>query len=97
MSCLKMLMFPQICDPDQKILNVNAHYPGARNDYFIWQNCTARTAMERAHANGERGTWLIGEWYFAVHHVPKLIVKNYLVLMSVSQFQVMMDTLLNHG
>lgn len=51
-----------ICDPDLKILNVNARYPGARNDYFVWCNSAACRAMERAYDRGERGTWLIGEF-----------------------------------
>lgn len=55
----------QICDPDFKLLNVNARYPGARNDYFIWQNSAAFEAMRRAYDNRhERETWLIGDKIF---------------------------------
>lgn len=50
----------QICDPDLKILNVNARYPGARHDAYIWTNCSARRVMERQYERGERKTWLIG-------------------------------------
>ncbi|XP_034248556.1 putative nuclease HARBI1 [Thrips palmi] len=50
-----------ICDPDFKLLNVNARYPGARNDYFIWSNSAAQRAMRRLYQNGERETWLIGD------------------------------------
>lgn len=50
----------QICDPDLKILNINARYPGARHDAYIWANCAARRVMERQYMQGERKTWLIG-------------------------------------
>lgn len=50
----------QICDPDLKILNVNARYPGARNDYFIWKNSSVHQALKRSYSEGERNTWLIG-------------------------------------
>ncbi|KYN09112.1 Putative nuclease HARBI1 [Trachymyrmex cornetzi] len=50
-----------ICDPDLKILNVNARYPGARHDAYIWSNSPIRRIMERRFRNGERNTWLIGD------------------------------------
>ncbi|XP_032690439.1 putative nuclease HARBI1 isoform X1 [Odontomachus brunneus] len=50
-----------ICDPDLKILNVNARYPGARHDAYIWSNSPVRRIMERKFNNGERNTWLIGD------------------------------------
>ncbi|XP_028050284.1 putative nuclease HARBI1 [Monomorium pharaonis] len=50
-----------ICDPDLKILNVNARYPGARHDAYIWSNSPVRRIMERKFNNGKRNTWLIGD------------------------------------
>jgi len=50
-----------ICDPELKILNVNARYPGARHDAYIWSNSPVRRIMERRYNNGERNTWLIGD------------------------------------
>ncbi|XP_030762947.1 putative nuclease HARBI1 [Sitophilus oryzae] len=51
-----------ICDPELIILNINARYPGARNDAFIWASSTAKRVMERNYNRGERNTWLIGMW-----------------------------------
>ncbi|XP_012215802.2 putative nuclease HARBI1 [Linepithema humile] len=50
-----------ICDPNLKILNVNARYPGARHDAYIWNASAARRVMERAYNRGERQTYLIGD------------------------------------
>lgn len=50
-----------ICDPDLKILNINARYPGARHDAYIWSNSPVRRVMERRYNNEERNTWLIGD------------------------------------
>ncbi|XP_071580476.1 putative nuclease HARBI1 [Temnothorax nylanderi] len=50
-----------ICDPNLKILNVNARYPGARHDAYIWSASAARRVMERAYNRGERRTYLIGD------------------------------------
>lgn len=44
-----------------KILNINARYPGARNDAFIWSASPIRRAMEYHYNRGERRTWLIGK------------------------------------
>jgi hypothetical protein len=50
-----------------KILNVNARYPGARNDYYIWSNSAAKQVMERNYTeHGERSTWIIGKKLFCV-------------------------------
>ncbi|XP_015593759.1 putative nuclease HARBI1 [Cephus cinctus] len=51
----------QICDPNLKILNVNARYPGARHDAYIWSASAARSVMERAYQRGDRKTFLIGD------------------------------------
>lgn len=59
-----MIFYLQICDPDLKILNINARYPGARHDAYIWANCSARRVMERQYEQGERKTWLIGNTIF---------------------------------
>lgn len=53
--------FFQICDPDYKILNINARFPGARHDAYIWSNSPVRRCMERNFERGERHTWLIGK------------------------------------
>lgn len=51
----------QIVDPSLKILNINARYPGARNDAYIWSSLPIRRAMEFQYNRGERRTWLIGK------------------------------------
>lgn len=50
-----------IVDPDTKILNINARWPGARNDAYIWSTSPVRRAMEYHYNQGERRTWLIGD------------------------------------
>lgn len=50
-----------------KILNINARYPGARNDSYIWSMSPVRRAMEYHYNNDERQTWLIGKYiYFKI-------------------------------
>ncbi|XP_046468084.1 putative nuclease HARBI1 [Neodiprion pinetum] len=49
-----------ICDPNLTILNINARYPGARNDTYIWNTSSVRRIMEREYNRGER-TFLIGD------------------------------------
>lgn len=51
----------QIVDPDMKILNINARYPGARNDAYIWSAFAIRRVMEYNYNHGERRTYLIGK------------------------------------
>lgn len=50
----------QVVSPKLKILNINARYPGARNDSYIWSTSPIRRAMEYHYNCGERHTWLIG-------------------------------------
>lgn len=50
-----------VVDPDLLVLNINARYPGARNDAYIWNNSPIRRAMEYLYNRGERKTWLIGD------------------------------------
>ncbi|XP_039305707.1 putative nuclease HARBI1 [Solenopsis invicta] len=50
-----------IVDSDMKLLNINARYPGARNDAYIWSTSPIRRAMEFHYNRGERKTWLIGD------------------------------------
>ncbi|XP_039303333.1 putative nuclease HARBI1 [Solenopsis invicta] len=50
-----------IVDPDLKILNINARYPGARNDAYIWNSSPIRNVMEYFYNHGERRTYLIGD------------------------------------
>ncbi|XP_071652534.1 putative nuclease HARBI1 isoform X1 [Temnothorax longispinosus] len=50
-----------IVDPDLKVLNINARYPGARNDAYIWNTSAIKRAMEFHYNRGERRTCLIGD------------------------------------
>ncbi|XP_026828245.1 putative nuclease HARBI1 [Ooceraea biroi] len=50
-----------IVDPNLKIVNINARYPGARNDAFIWNVSPIRRVMEYFYNNGVRRTYLIGD------------------------------------
>ncbi|XP_071580831.1 putative nuclease HARBI1 [Temnothorax nylanderi] len=50
-----------IVDSDLKILNINARYPGARNDAYIWGASAIRNVMEYSYNHGERRTYLIGD------------------------------------
>jgi len=40
---------------------VNARFPGARHDAYIWSTSAARAVMERAYHRGERRTY--SHWY----------------------------------
>ncbi|XP_025152738.1 putative nuclease HARBI1 [Harpegnathos saltator] len=57
----RLMLIIEICDPELKILNVNARYPGTRHDAYIWSNSPIHRIMERRFNNGERNTWLIGD------------------------------------
>ncbi|CAD7001648.1 unnamed protein product [Ceratitis capitata] len=50
-----------ICDPYLKILAVNAKYPGARHDSFIWSSSTVRRVMQRSFESGNHNMFLIGD------------------------------------
>ncbi|XP_067645898.1 putative nuclease HARBI1 [Eurosta solidaginis] len=50
-----------ICDPNLKILNVNAKFPGARHDAFIWSSSAVRRVKQRNFENGSRNMFLIGD------------------------------------
>ncbi|GBP09729.1 Putative nuclease HARBI1 [Eumeta japonica] len=49
-----------ICDPNLKILNVNAKYPGARHDSYIWSCSAVRRVLQRSYENGNH-IFLIGD------------------------------------
>ncbi|XP_046383560.1 putative nuclease HARBI1 [Ischnura elegans] len=49
-----------VVDPTLKVLNINARYPGARNDAYIWSVSPIRQVMEQNYGAGERHLWLIG-------------------------------------
>ncbi|XP_017469829.1 PREDICTED: putative nuclease HARBI1 [Rhagoletis zephyria] len=49
-----------ICDPNLKILNVNARFPGARHDSYIWSSSAIRRVMQRSYENGNH-MFLIGD------------------------------------
>ncbi|EZA51536.1 Putative nuclease HARBI1 [Ooceraea biroi] len=53
--------YTEIVDPDMKILNINARYPGARNDAYIWSVSPIRRVMEHWYNQGERKIYLIGD------------------------------------
>ncbi|XP_060846562.1 putative nuclease HARBI1 [Rhopalosiphum padi] len=52
-----------------QVLNINARYPGARNDSYIWSMSPVRRGMEYHYNNGERQTWLI-ELAFSIDKNP---------------------------
>nr|CAI5837281.1 unnamed protein product [Callosobruchus analis] len=63
-----------ICDYDLKILNVNAQYPGATHDSFIWSQSAVKQHLEAAY---NEGMWLIGDsgyplqpWLMTPFHNP---------------------------
>ncbi|XP_071570182.1 putative nuclease HARBI1 [Temnothorax nylanderi] len=77
-----------IVDPDMKILNINARYPGARNDAYIWSASPIRRVMEHWYNHGEKRTYLIGDagyplepWLMTpLAHYPQwssTIIRNY--------------------
>ncbi|KAJ8913074.1 hypothetical protein NQ315_006575 [Exocentrus adspersus] len=50
-----------ICDYDLKIFNVNAQYPGATHDSFVWRNSFVRRYMERVYNEVDHNSWLLGD------------------------------------
>ncbi|XP_031348432.1 putative nuclease HARBI1 [Photinus pyralis] len=51
-----------ICDAELKILSINANYPGSNHDSFIWRQSRIRHfLLQQYHANGLRGSWLLGD------------------------------------
>ena len=46
-----------VCDPDMKITNIVAKWPGSTHDSFIWCSSGLYTVFERNDING----WLLGE------------------------------------
>ncbi|CAI6353897.1 unnamed protein product [Macrosiphum euphorbiae] len=52
-----------VVDPELKILNINARFPGARNDSYIWSVSPIRRAMEFHYNGGDAGyplePWLL--------------------------------------
>ncbi|XP_053968004.1 putative nuclease HARBI1 isoform X2 [Anastrepha ludens] len=51
----------KICDPTLKILNVNAKFPGARHDSYIWSSSAVRMVMQRNFEIGNHNLFLIGD------------------------------------
>lgn len=49
-----------ICDPDLKILNINANFGGSTHDSFIWRNSDVNVYLNDLRLQ-ERNTWLIGD------------------------------------
>ncbi|XP_067625334.1 putative nuclease HARBI1 [Eurosta solidaginis] len=50
-----------ICDPHLRILNVNAKFPGARHDSFIWTSSAVHRVLQRSYETGNLNTFLIGD------------------------------------
>ncbi|KAJ8913896.1 hypothetical protein NQ315_005693 [Exocentrus adspersus] len=50
-----------ICDYNLKILNINAQFPGATHDSFIWRNSAVKQHLEAEYNRGNRNSWLLGD------------------------------------
>lgn len=51
-----------ICKQNLEILNVNANFPGATHDSFIWSNSAINVFMRNNYYNnGDVNTWLLGD------------------------------------
>jgi hypothetical protein len=55
-----------ICDPNLKILNVVANYPGNTHDSFIWNNSQVQELLRQIHREGHRDYYLIGDSGYAL-------------------------------
>ncbi|XP_054708369.1 putative nuclease HARBI1 [Uloborus diversus] len=49
-----------VCDAKLRILNVNAKFPGASHDSFIWRNCSLKRKL-RDVVETDTNAWLIGD------------------------------------
>ncbi|XP_012154648.1 putative nuclease HARBI1 [Ceratitis capitata] len=58
-----------ICDPYLKILAVNAKYPGARYDSFIWSSSTERRVMQGSFESGNHNM-------FSIRYIKYIYIKN---------------------
>ncbi|XP_017468428.1 PREDICTED: putative nuclease HARBI1 [Rhagoletis zephyria] len=65
-----------ICDPNLKILNVNAKYPGARDDSYIWSSSAVRRVMQRSYENGNHNLFLIGDSGYPLEPWPITPLQN---------------------
>ena len=56
-----------VCDPNMKVLNLVAKWPGSAHDAFIWRNSSPHYMFENGHI---QGAWLLGKyrslkmWFF---------------------------------
>lgn len=51
-----------ICDRSLRILNVNANYPGATHDAFIWQNSNIHDwFQDEYYERNNQNSWLLGD------------------------------------
>ncbi|XP_023243392.1 putative nuclease HARBI1 isoform X1 [Centruroides sculpturatus] len=50
-----------VCDPDMKIISVNAKFPGSTHDSFIWKSCNLRRAFIEGRIQTNNNAWLIGD------------------------------------
>ncbi|XP_018572113.1 putative nuclease HARBI1 [Anoplophora glabripennis] len=55
-----------ICDPNLKIINVCARYPGSSHDNFIWNNSNVLPIVENLYRNGHRWYYLLGDSGYAL-------------------------------
>lgn len=46
------ILLLQICNYKMRILNINAQYPGATHDAFIWRNSIAKHHMVAEYHQG---------------------------------------------
>ncbi|XP_043485108.1 putative nuclease HARBI1 isoform X1 [Leptopilina heterotoma] len=53
-----------ICDPDLRIMNVNARYPGSTDDSYIWNNSNILPIMQEIHNRGH-SYFLLGDSGYA--------------------------------
>ncbi|KAJ8912701.1 hypothetical protein NQ315_012255 [Exocentrus adspersus] len=66
-----------ICDARMKILNINANFPGASHDSFIWRQSQVRDFLLQQYHNGEmRGTWLLGDAGYPLEPILMVPVQN---------------------
>ena len=50
-----------MCDPDLKILNINARWGGATHDAFIWRNSNIKAHLQENFNHNDDQSWLIGD------------------------------------
>lgn len=67
-----------------KMLNINASYPGARNDSYIWSMSLVLCAMEYHYNNDECQTLLIGKSIYFENNSKSYIKQDFQKLTHLS-------------